>query len=124
MMLCCGPPYITNCNKFIEFNESKYNEIPTNQYTINNVVLNDNCLQITITHSGCDKNDWDMNFIASEIVAETLPPQYHAKIELITNKTLPGNISKIMSFDLTPLKQSGKIPFNLKLNGWEDVIIY
>lgn len=100
---CCNSNP-TNCNKFSVIDEIKYNQTNTNNYTICNVVLNGDCLEITVSSSGCDPKNWDMNFIASEVVVETLPNQWNVKVALINNEACQAVFQKTMSFDLTPFK--------------------
>lgn len=122
--LCCPHPNPTNCNEFSIIDETKYNQTNTNNYTITNVVLNGNCLEITVSSSGCNPNNWDMNFVASEVVVETLPNQWNAKVELINNEACQAVFQKTVSFDLTPLKDAGKNQVQIKIQGWNTSIMY
>lgn len=123
-MICCGPPYITNCNKNAVIDEVVYQQILIDNYVINNLVLNGGCLEITVSASGCDPNNWDMNFIASEVVVETNPIEYKTKVELINNETCLAVFQKTVSFDLTPLQISGANQIQLNIDDWNTPVIY
>ena len=122
--LCCPHPNPTNCNEFSIIDETKYQQTNTNNYTITNVVLNGDCLEITLSSSGCNRNNWNMNFIASEAVVETLPIQWYTKVELINNEACQAVFQKTVSFDLTPLKDAGKNQVQINIQGWNTSIMY
>ncbi len=121
---CCPHPNPTNCNEFSIIDETKYNQTNTNNYTITNVVLNGDCLEITVSSSGCNPNNWDMNFVASEVVVETLPNQWNAKVELINNEACQAVFQKTVSFDLTPFKITGQNQVQINIAGWNNSIMY
>lgn len=122
--LCCPHPNPTNCNKFSVIDETKYQQTNTSNYTITNVVINGDCLEITVSASGCNPNNWNMNFIASENVVETLPIQWYTKVELINNETCQAVFQKTVSFDLTPLKDDGQNQVQINIEGWNSSIMY
>ena len=122
--LCCPHPNPTNCNEFSIIDEAKYNQINTNNYSITNVVLNGDCLEITVSSSGCNPNNWDMNFVASEVVVEILPNQWNAKVELINNEACQAVFQKTVSFDLTPFKIKGQNQVQINIAGWNNSIMY
>lgn len=123
---CCPHPNPdpTNCNEFSIIDETKYNQTNTNNYTITNVVLNGDCLEITVSSSGCNPNNWDMNFVASEVVVETLPNMWYAKVELINNEDCQAVFQKTVSFDLTPFKITGQNQVLINIQGWNTSIMY
>ncbi len=118
---CCNPNP-TNCNKFSVIDDIKYRQTNTSNYTITNVVLNGDCLEITVSSSGCDPKNWDMNFIASEVVVETLPNQWNLKVALINNEACQAVFQKTMSFDLTPFKITGQNQVQIKIQGWNNIM--
>ncbi len=120
---CCNPNP-TNCNKFSVIDEIKYNQTNTNNYTICNVVLNGDCLEITVSSSGCDPKNWDMNFIASEVVVETLPNQWNVKVALINNEACQAVFQKTVSFNLTAFQWVGQNQVQLNVDGWNTPILY
>lgn len=121
---CCPHPNPTNCNKISVIDETKYNQTNTNNYNITNVVLNGDCLEITLSSSGCNPNNWDMNFVASEVVVETLPNQWNAKVELINNEACQALFQKTVSFDLTPFQMAGQNTVQIDIDGWNNNIMY
>lgn len=121
---CCPNPTPTSCDELAVVNEVKYNQTPTTNYTITKVVLNGDCIEVTISSSGCDPNNWDMNFIASENVMESFPVQCRAKIQLINNEACLAVFQKTISFDLIPLRVQGQNQVQIHLQGWNTSIMY
>ncbi|HUH25199.1 MAG TPA: hypothetical protein VLY87_01105 [Flavobacterium sp.] len=117
-------PINLKCDKNIVVDEIKYNQISTNNYGITNVVLNGDCLEVTISSSGCDPNGWMMSLVASENVVETLPIQQNIKVELINNQYCLAVFKKIVSFDLTSIQNTGQNQVLLNIDGWNTPILY
>ena len=117
-------PVIPNCDKNAVVDEIKYDETSIDNYGIDNVVLNGNCLEITITSSGCNPNNWDMNLFVVPSIATVYPPLFNAKVELINNELCLAVFQKTVSFDLTPLQRSGTNQIQLDIVGWNTSIIY
>ena len=117
-------PVITSCNKMAIVDTNRFNQTPTTNYTITNVVLNGDCLKVTISSSGCDPNNWDMNFIASENVMESFPVQRSAKVQLVNDEACLAVFQKTMSFDLIPLRVQGQNQVQIHLQGWSTSIMY
>src|SRR5690606_23498738 len=115
-------PITTTCDKSAVEDATRFNQVSTNNYTICNVVLNGDCLEITVSSSGCDPKNWDMNFIASEVVVETLPNQWNVKVALINNEACQAVFQKTMSFDLTPFKITGQNQVQIKIQGWNNIM--
>lgn len=117
-------PIISNCDKEAIENETRFQQTSTNNYNITNVVLNGDCLEVTISSSGCDPNGWVMSLVASENVVETLPIQQNIKIELINNQACLAVFQKTVSFNLTPLQAVGQNQIQLSVFGWNQPIMY
>lgn len=117
-------PIETNCGKQSLLDDAKYLQVHTNNYTVLDATINGDCLEVKISSSGCDPNNWDMNFIASEVVVETNPIEYKTKVELINNETCLVVFQKTVSFDLTPLQISGANQIQLNIDGWNTPVIY
>jgi len=121
---CCPHPDPANCNKFSVIDETKYSQTDTSNYTITNVVLNGDCLEITIDASGCDPNNWAMNLFVVPSIATVYPPLFNAKIELINNEDCIAVFQKTVSFDLTTLQMPGANQIQLTIEGWNTPILY
>jgi hypothetical protein len=95
--------------------------------TINNVVLKDNTLEISINYTGgCAKHEFEL--IGSEMISKSLPPI--RSINLIHKTIDEESCKRIMYdtlyFDITNLayqKTSGSV-IKLNLAGWKEQLIY
>jgi hypothetical protein len=104
--------------------DNNQNSIST---TINNVVLKDNTLEISINYiGGCAKHEFEL--VGSEMIAKSLPPI--RSINLIHKTIDEESCKRIMYdtlyFDITNLayqKTSGSV-IKLNLAGWKEQIVY
>jgi hypothetical protein len=115
--ITCGPSAVI-------VNEQVFNAIPTNNYSISNVVLTGNCLTITISSSGCSADSWIMKLFSVNAFYTVFPMQRVAKIELINNQDCAAIFQKTVTFDLTPFKITGQNSVQISLSGWNQPIVY
>jgi hypothetical protein len=104
--------------------ELAYNEISTANYMITAVALNVNCLDITISSSGCSGNTWEMDLFSTNSLPDTFPLQRALKLQLINNEVCAAIFQKTVSFDLTPLQIDGQNQITLNIEGWGEQLIY
>lgn len=104
--------------------EDAFDEVITENYQISNVVLNQDCLEITLTSSGCDGSTWELNLYSTNAFYESLPLQRAVKLELINNEDCLAFVEKTVSFDLIPFRIEGQNEAPLNITGWEEQVIY
>ncbi len=117
-------PVTPNCDKNAIEDAVKFHQISTSNYGIDNVVLNGNCLEVTITSSGCNPNNWEMNLVGAKSLAAVSPPHVGVKIELINNDACLAVFQKTVSFDLTDFQWVGQNQVQLNIDGWNTPILY
>jgi len=117
-------PVISNCDEKAVLDQVAFPQVNTINYGITNVVLNDDCLEITLSSSGCDPNNWDMNLIGVASTTNIFPPLFHAKVELINNEECLAVFQKTVSFDLTPFQMAGQNTVQIDIDGWNTNIMY
>ncbi|QBZ97447.1 hypothetical protein [Flavobacterium sangjuense] len=114
-----------NCdNQSQIINTEAYNNLNTTNYMITSVSLNENCLDITISSSGCSGSTWEMNLFSTNNLPDSFPLQRNLKLQLINNEACAAVFSKTVSFDLTPLHIAGQDQITLNLEGWGEQIVY
>lgn len=111
----CGNPVIEN--------ENAYTTIVTSGYTIEAVVIQGNCLTVTVMASGCDGSTWDASLIASEDQPQTTPPQRSVKLDLTNNEACLAVVQRNFTFDIGPIRPQGSELWGLNLEGWNQQII-
>ena len=114
-----------NCDSTSEIiMEEDFNEIDTSTYEITEVQLTENCLEISISSSGCDPELWEMNLYSSNAFYTVYPLQRAVKMKLTNEQECLAVFQKSISFDLTPFQIEGQNEVPLNIEGWNEQIIY
>lgn len=117
-------PVISNCDENAIEDATRFSQISTANYHIDNVVLNGDCLEVTISSSGCHPDNWEMNLVGAKSLAAVSPPDVGIKVELINNDACLAVFQKTVSFDITPLQFTGQSQVRLVIDGWNNPILY
>ena len=67
------------CNQTVVVDAGFYESANSDVYEVVSAQITDNCLNITISASGCDGNSWSMVLVDSGAVAESSPEQLGAE---------------------------------------------
>jgi|TARA_B110000977_G_scaffold141435_1_gene179460 hypothetical protein len=130
LILCCNPE---DDNSTIENNcdytsgiilEDDFNAINNSNYAINEVELNDDCLEITFSSSGCGTYLWEENLYSVDVFYSIFPLQRAVKMELINEELCLAVFQKTVSFDLTHFQIDGQSELPLNITGWNEQITY
>ncbi|WP_299106382.1 hypothetical protein [uncultured Winogradskyella sp.] len=111
-----------SCGLEIEIDTTAYEDAESQ--TIDEAIIDGDCVIITILSSGCDSANWVMTLIDSEAVAESLPPQRYLKLSLFNNEVCLAFLSKQEYFDLTPLRVEGLNEVLLNIEGLAEPLLY
>ncbi len=103
------------CDKVVEIIPEGFYTLPPIQHTINEAIIEDDCLKLKIGGSGCDGSTWEIKLIDSGDIAESLPEQRFLKVEFENDEECDAIIEIEVSFDISPLQlgESGEIILNL-----------
>ena len=104
--------------------EEGFNAINTSNYSITEIELIDDCLEITFGSSGCGTDLWEENLYSTDAFYNVFPLQRDVKMELINNEACLAVFQKTVSFDLTPFQIDGQSDLPLNINGWNEQITY
>lgn len=114
-----------NCDKQSQIIDTEaYNNLTTTNYTITGIALNENCLDVTISSSGCSGINWQMDLFSTDNLPDSFPLQRNLKLLLINEEACLAVITKTVSFDLTPLQIAGQDQITFNLEGWDEQIVY
>ncbi|UPT71694.1 MAG: hypothetical protein M0D53_05005 [Flavobacterium sp. JAD_PAG50586_2] len=114
-----------SCGRQAEIiNQTTFDQVNITNYMITNVALNVDCLDITISSSGCNANNWDMNLFSTSAFSSTSIAQKQLKIELINEEACLAVFQKTVSFSLIPYRIDGHNEINLIIQGWSTPINY
>jgi tRNA threonylcarbamoyladenosine modification (KEOPS) complex Pcc1 subunit len=104
--------------------ETIFKDINTLNYGVSDVKLNGNCLEITISSSGCDAGQWQMILYSTNELYTVYPYQRAVKVKLVNNQLCLAVFQKTKSFDLTPFQLKGQNQIPLNIAGWNKTILY
>lgn len=104
--------------------EVPFQEIDTDNYFITDIILHQDCLEITFTSSGCDGSTWNVNLFSTDVLFDALPLQRAVKMELLSEEVCLAIVEKTVSFDLVAFQIEGQNEVPLNIEGWEETIIY
>jgi len=121
-----NPPTVqSDCDVFAKvISENQYNQISTDTYTIINVAIDEDCLAVTISSSGCDGNSWVLNLFSDNVFFDSDPLQRRVKVGLTNDEACLAVFQKTVSFDLKPYRLVGQNQVPLQIEGWEETVVY
>lgn len=116
------PP--TNCGALAVIDGFSYQNAATSPYTINSVTINEECLVINFTATGCDGSTWTTQLMDSDEIMESDPPQRAVKLFLINNEACLAEITQVQSFDLTALQIEGENEIVINIDDFSESVTY
>lgn len=118
-------PVLSDCDKFAKVvTENQYNQISTESYTITDVSIDEDCLSITLSSSGCDGSTWIMDVYSDNVFFDSDPLQRRVKVGLNNPEDCLAIVTKTVSFDLKQYRLAGQNQVPLKIEGWEGTVVY
>ncbi|MBD8490803.1 hypothetical protein IFO69_18775 [Echinicola sp. CAU 1574] len=115
---------IGDCDKCITTDRDLFNQTNTDNYTIQHAVINQDCLEITFSSSGCSGNSWEIELIDQGSISETAILQRDLKLKLESFELCNAIITRTISFNLTSLQLNYENKINLKIDGYNSLIRY
>ena len=113
-----------DCDKCIIINRDMFYQTNTDNYTIQNITVNQDCIEIEFGSSGCDGNSWEINLVDLGGISATAVPQRDLKLKLINPEDCEAFIIKTISFNLKPLQLDNYEEINLKVADYNSLIRY
>lgn len=106
------------CNFDVLIDKEQFNNAPSDQITINSIKVNDNCLKINFSSSGCSGDTWKIKLIDAGDILESLPPQRNIRFSFSNKELCEAYITKEVSFDITKLQIEGnQVQLNIANSG-------
>lgn len=109
----------TECDQITIVDAGLYETAPDDAFFFEEIVLRENCLEITFTSSGCDGSRWVTNLIDSEAILESFPVQRVLRLSLQNDEECDAVITRTLSFDLTPIQLAAYDRIMLNIDGYE-----
>lgn len=113
-----------NCENGITISAHKFSQASSNTFRITKAVIKGDCLEITITASGCNGKSWNAALVTNGAVAESYPPQMFLKILFTNTELCLAMHTRTFSYNLSPLKVQGTNKLALNLQGYDGALLY
>lgn len=103
-----------NCALETLISTEQYATAPNHQLSINSLTIDDNCLKINFSPSGCSGDTWELKLIDSEVVLKSSPPQRNLRLSVKNEELCEAYITKELTFNILNLRLDGhKVQLNL-----------
>lgn len=113
----------TNCDRFTIVDSVQFENAPKDQVTVNSVSINNDCLKINFSASGCNGDTWEIKLIDSNGISFSLPPQRDLRLSLKNDELCDAIITKELTFDIRDLQVEGN-ELLLNIENFADQIRY
>ncbi|MFC6858648.1 hypothetical protein [Zunongwangia atlantica] len=113
-----------NCDECTLINNDRYNQVETDNFSILNIEVNADCLEIQFGSSGCNGENWETELISSETILETSIPQRNLRMKLSNPELCEAYITKTISFNLTNLQLENYDEIQLNIAGFDNPVQY
>ena len=113
-----------NCDECTLINNDRYNQVETDNFSIFNIEVVDDCLEIQLGSSGCNGENWKTELISSETILETAIPQRNLRMNLDNPELCEAYITKTISFNLTNLQLENYDEIQLNIVGFPNLFQY
>ena len=103
-----------NNDKQVIISADEYISAPSDQLTINSLLIISDSLLINFGASGCDGNTWELKLIDSGVILESYPPQRNLRLSLKNEEACLAYFIKDIAFDIKTLQVDGsKVLLNI-----------
>ena len=114
---------ISNCDQHVIVNSETYRDAPDDPLSINSLSIDEDCLTINFSSSGCDGNSWQLELIDADVILESNPPQRNLRLSLKNEELCLAQITMEVSFDISALRVDDNQVF-LNITNSDDRILY
>jgi len=125
-MLACSDsddPDPNGCDFGTVISQERYRIAPSDELTINSLEIENDCLKINFSASGCNGDSWKIELIDAGSIKESDPPQRDLRLSLDNDELCEAFITRELSFNISRLKvEGGRVVLNLSNSG--DQILY
>jgi hypothetical protein len=112
-----------NCDLETILSAGQFTTAPSDQLTIKSLKIENNCLKINFSSSGCSGNTWEIKLIDSGNILESNPPQRNLRLSLKNEEFCDAFITKELTFDISNLKVNvNKVLLNI--SNFDDKFLY
>lgn len=113
-----------NCGQSVIIDNVFYQSAESGDYNLIGTDLNNDCLTIEVSASGCDGESWSMVLVDSGSVAESSPEQRYLKFVFTNEEACLAVFNQSRVFNLSALQVDGSNEVILNIEGFPEVINY
>ena len=117
-------PQESECDAFAIVDDSAFDNNESSFFEIISANIEDDCLNIEISASGCSGETWEIELFSNTVINESLPVQRGLKLILTNNEACLAVFTRQTSFDLIALQVEGEYQINFNLEGFENMLNY
>jgi hypothetical protein len=110
----------SSCDQNVIISETEYQNAPNDPFSITEMTITGDCLNIKFGASGCDGNTWIVKLIDLGVVAESYPCQRTLRLSLDNKEICTAVPTKEISFNIKDLQIYGDDKVILHISG-EDI---
>ena len=112
-----------DCDFSTVISAEQFKNAPNDHLTINSLEIEDGCLKINFSSSGCSGDSWKLKLIDSNIILKTDSPQRNLRLSLKNEELCEAYITKEMTFDISNIQVNGNQVL-LNIENSDDQILY
>lgn len=114
----------SSCGQLVIIDNSFFETAESSEYFLVDYSINDDCLVIEVSASGCDGESWSMVLVDSGNVAESSPEQRDLKFVFTNNEACLAVFSQVREFNLSALRVDGSNEVILNIEGFPEPLYY
>lgn len=114
----------SDCDQNVIISPTEYQSAPNDPFSITEMTITGDCLNIKFTASGCDGNTWIVKLIDSGNITESYPCQRTLRLSLDNKELCTAMPVKEISFDIKDLQIDGNDKVILHISGKEILYEY
>ncbi len=104
----CGedddPERVSDCDSSVIINPLRFQNESSDSFMLMDAFIFDDCLEVTLSASGCDGESWSIELVDSGAIMESLPIQRDVKLLFKNDEDCRAVVTQTVSFDLFPLR--------------------
>lgn len=120
LFISCSTEEEPLCELPVLNDRDRYMATKTESYTITEAKITGNCLEISLSASGCNGDSWEVELIDAGIKASRPELTRFLKVSLLNPELCYAIIHKTYSFRIGGLKENAAEELVLKLEAWDE----
>ncbi len=114
----------SNCGQPVIIDNTFFESAASDDYELVSFDVNDDCLTVEVSASGCDAESWSMVLVDSGEVVESSPEQRYLKFVFANEEECLAVFNQSREFNLTGLRVDGTNEVVLNIEGFPEVLNY